>query len=146
MIRGDMGKEEPAILCRFVEMRNPPAQQCSAGFPGMANEKVRELTFPGSMKRPGVDPTCGIATFIRMPTKLTLSLPEETIAKAKRYARKHGTSVSALFARSVEEMSAADNQIEEVLKRFPDMRKVVGISVREDPFDERSKHIRRKHG
>lgn len=81
-----------------------------------------------------------------MPTKLTLSLPEETIAKAKRYARKHGTSVSALFARSVEEMSAAEDEVDEILKRFPDMRKVVGISARAKPFDERSAHILKKHG
>lgn len=31
--------------------------------------------------------------------KLTLALPEETIRKAKRYARRHRTSVSSLVAR-----------------------------------------------
>ncbi len=79
-------------------------------------------------------------------TKLTLSLPEETIAKAKRYARKHGTSVSALFAKSVGELASSDEEVEDLLKRFPDMRKVVGVAQKMEPFDERSAHILKKHG
>ena len=81
-----------------------------------------------------------------MKTKLTLSLPEETVRRAKQHARMRRTSVSALFAQSVDQIDQAQEEVEAILRRQPRLRKLVGSPLELVAFDERSAAILRKHG
>ena len=48
-----------------------------------------------------------------MPTRnITLKLPTETLRKAKVVAAERGTSISALLARKIEELTGEDEQYE----------------------------------
>ena len=81
-----------------------------------------------------------------MTTKLTLSVPEETVNKAKRYAALHGTSVSAWFTAAVEALPDKPGSLDAVLAEWPDLRDFVGIVSEPKPFDARSERILKKHG
>ncbi len=81
-----------------------------------------------------------------MAKKLTLSLPEATVRKAKIQARKRGTSVSALFARSIEQLEAQDDTVSQILKEFPDLQPLIGAGGKLEAFDARSARILEKHG
>ena len=43
-----------------------------------------------------------------MKAKLTISVDEHVVPQAKRYAQRHGTSLSALIERALREASASD--------------------------------------
>jgi uncharacterized protein DUF6364 len=43
-----------------------------------------------------------------MKAKLTVSVDEHVVPRAKRYARRHGTSLSGLIERALRDASAAD--------------------------------------
>lgn len=79
-------------------------------------------------------------------TKLTLSVPEQTVEKAKRYAKLRGTSVSAFFTQVVDTLPDEDARIDALLEDWPEMRDLVGLAGRAEPFDERSARILEKHG
>lgn len=81
-----------------------------------------------------------------MTTKLTLSVPEHTVRKAKCYAKRHGTSVSALFAAAVEALPDDAGNLDAALSGWAEMRDFIGIVGKPEPFDERSQRILRKHG
>ena len=81
-----------------------------------------------------------------MNTKLTLSLPAEVVTKAKRYVRRHGTSVSALLAKTIRELPEEDPRVREILKREPRWTKFSSLLKSVKPFDERSARILRKYG
>lgn len=81
-----------------------------------------------------------------MTTKLTLSVPADTVKKAKSYAKRHGTSVSALFAAAVEALPDETDEIRRALNDWPELGEFVGIVKRPEPFDERSRRILEKHG
>ena len=83
---------------------------------------------------------------IRMATKLTLSVPENTVKKAKSYAQRHGTSVSALFTAAVEALPDDTCKLETALSDWPELRDFVGIADKPRPFDARSERILQKHG
>lgn len=57
--------------------------------------------------------------------KLTLSMEERDIAAARRLARKHGTSISGMFARLVRAMSRRDRREDDDLP--PLTRKALGM-------------------
>ncbi len=59
--------------------------------------------------------------------KLTLSADEHVIDAAKRYARKHGTSVSALFSRFVLSVTAEEPQERHEPPRKSLTRKATGL-------------------
>ncbi len=82
-----------------------------------------------------------------MKSKLTLSLPERTIKEAKRIARVRRTTVSALFAASLEQWRTESGEFEgsETVKRG-DMADLLGVFRPQAPFDARSARIREKHG
>lgn len=81
-----------------------------------------------------------------MKTKLTLSVPEETVKKAKHLARLRGTSVSALFADSVDKLDHRSERTRELLHRHPRLRKLFDTPLELEAFDERSAAILKKHG
>lgn len=59
--------------------------------------------------------------------KLTLSADEQIIDAAKRYAKKHGTSVSALFSRFVLSVTAEAPHERHKLPRKSLTRKATGL-------------------
>ena len=79
-------------------------------------------------------------------SKLTLSVDEGVVTRAKRYARKRGTSVSRLVEQYLEMLSgpgpaaAADGSVTPLLRRLrADLEGVTG-----DVADYR-RHLERKH-
>ena len=82
-----------------------------------------------------------------MKTKLTLSLPQKTIRTAKKIAKIRGTTVSALFAESVDQWrNLSVKSQEEHLRKSPDLNALLGAFQSKPPFDRKSEHIREKHG
>lgn len=61
-------------------------------------------------------------------TKLTLSVDEAFVDKAKRYASKHKTSLSKLFSEFINEKIVADETAEE----DPFLKKIRQIEIPED--------------
>ncbi|MCC5808161.1 MAG: hypothetical protein JJU00_17675 [Opitutales bacterium] len=82
-----------------------------------------------------------------MKSKLTLSLPEKTIKDAKRIAKARRTTVSALFAASLEQWRTESGELDrsEAVKRS-NMADLLGAFRQQAPFDARSARIREKHG
>jgi len=69
-----------------------------------------------------------------MPTsKLTLSMRKETIDRAKDYARKNGSSLSAIIEEYLKALTADNKQDAEDLS--PIVKSLRGILVLEDGFD-----------
>ncbi len=54
-----------------------------------------------------------------MTTKLTLTAREEVVQAAKRYARRHKTSVSALFSRFVRGLAGAESGQDRPVAEIP---------------------------
>jgi hypothetical protein len=81
-----------------------------------------------------------------MKSKLTLLLPDEVVLKAKRQAKRRGTSVSAIFAQSVERMSEDEEREADILSRSPQLAEVAGAMAGVKAFDDRSAAILKKHG
>lgn len=85
-----------------------------------------------------------------MKSKLTLSLPERTIAEAKQIAKNRHTTVSGLFAESLTLWKTnrtpqfeADAYRQNAQASMDDL---LGVFSAKPPFDERSFRIREKHG
>lgn len=82
-----------------------------------------------------------------MKTKLTLSLPEKTVLEAKRIAKIRRTSVSALFAASLEQWRGSQAATDQTNAwKNNGMADLVGALRPQPSFDNRSERIRRKHG
>ncbi len=81
-----------------------------------------------------------------MTTKLTLSVPEATVAKAKRYARERGMSVSALFTQTIEKLPQKNKRTEEILNDWKEMKTISQAFKKVAPHDERSAYLLKKHG
>lgn len=79
-------------------------------------------------------------------TKLTLSVPEEAVAKAKQYAKQRGISVSALFTETIRQLSDDDSRIDAIYKKHPSWEQFSQLADQIEAHDERSAHILRKHG
>ncbi len=81
-----------------------------------------------------------------MTTKLTLSVPAAAVEKAKSYAKRHGTSVSAMFTAAIEALPDDTREVRRALADWPELEEFVGMIDRPEPFDGRSKRILEKHG
>jgi len=91
-------------------------------------------------------------------TKLTLSVEQDTVAKAKKYASKHNKSVSKLFSELINEIvekdtAEADPFLEKLKKTeiSPKILALTGILKGKypDDFDYRDayrEHLSKKHG
>jgi len=60
-------------------------------------------------------------------TKLTLTVEPEVLKKAKQYARKHKTSVSAMFSRVVRALAVRENERAVHVPRGSALEKLSGI-------------------
>jgi hypothetical protein len=85
-----------------------------------------------------------------MRSKLTLSLPEETITEAKQIAKIRHTTVSGLFAESLT-LWKTNHRSQFGKERVGqnaqnDMTDLLGVFSAKAPFDEKSSRIREKHG
>ncbi|MCC5848162.1 MAG: hypothetical protein JJU29_08715 [Verrucomicrobia bacterium] len=83
-----------------------------------------------------------------MKSKLTLSLPEKTISEAKQIAKRRHTTVSALFAESLQywKFDASPCCLTTSDHEENEMADLLGAFTPQAPFDTRSAHIREKHG
>jgi hypothetical protein len=74
--------------------------------------------------------------------KLTLSIDERVVSRAKRFASRRGTSISRLVERYLEIVSSARRPEEPAP---PVLRRLRGIAKGVDPESYR-RHLERKHG
>ncbi|NBB79941.1 MAG: hypothetical protein GVY36_10935 [Verrucomicrobia bacterium] len=86
-----------------------------------------------------------------MKSKLTLSLPAETIQEAKMIAKQRDLSVSGLFSESLTLWKANASQLSPDMSAIEagegsGMEDLLGVFQSQRPFDARSAHIRQKHG
>ncbi len=79
--------------------------------------------------------------------KLTLSVNEQAVARARYHARRQGKTLSALFEEKAAELArGAAVDTGQLLKEHPGMEDLVGVFKAGKAFDERSAHYRKKHG
>lgn len=81
-----------------------------------------------------------------MTTKLTLTIEQEVIETAKRYAQKKGRSLSDLVESYLKTLSGKENTAEEL---SPKVKRLVGAIRLPDDFDYKEglkKSIEQKHG
>ena len=79
--------------------------------------------------------------------KLTLSVPESTIRKAKVFAKRRNMSVSKLFSESIEKLAVLESEDPKLEAENPDLFAFLGVAEsRLSAFDERSESILGKHG
>ena len=71
--------------------------------------------------------------------KLTLSVDEDVIRKAKRYSRRHKTSLSKLVTDFLSRLVDTEGT------RTPVVSRLRGILPREIDVDEHRRHLERKH-
>ena len=85
-----------------------------------------------------------------MTTKLTLSVDERVVAKAKRYAKRKKLSLSGIVTKVLEELVAAEENLEQEQKDYsPAIRSLMGIISLPEDFDvkeERYKYLLKKYG
>lgn len=77
---------------------------------------------------------------IRIVSKLTLSVDEEVVERAKRYARRRGTSVSRL----VEGYLKCITRPEEEPERAPVLRSIRGL-LRKGTLEDYRRHLAEKY-
>jgi len=68
-----------------------------------------------------------------MATKLTLTVEEKIIAKAKSYAKQTGRSLSELVENYLHTLTAEDKNTQQV---SPKLKKIIGVVKLPDDFDE----------
>lgn len=64
-----------------------------------------------------------------MTTKLTLSVDAQIVARAKRYAKKRGTSISKIFEDHIEELTQESGQQTDILGSLKRLRGVAKGAV-----------------
>ncbi len=69
-----------------------------------------------------------------MTTKLTLSVNEEIISKAKKYAKANGKSLSQIVENYFEKITETENKGKQASSR---LKKLVGIVKLPDDFNEK---------
>lgn len=77
---------------------------------------------------------------IRMMSKLTLSVDEKVVERAKRYAEKRGTSVSRLVERFLDLLAQPPGESEDP----PVLRRLRGI-LRQGASEDYRRHLVRKY-
>jgi hypothetical protein len=81
-----------------------------------------------------------------MTTKLTLSINETTVRKAKRLSRKRGKSISKIVEEYLDSLSEQDEQKESVIDKID---KILKGKITNPDFDwkkEKAKHLKKKYG
>ena len=82
-----------------------------------------------------------------MQTKLTLSLDQQVIERAKAYAKKRGTSLSKLVQELLMEKTEALNEKEvEIPEEFKGVFASVKLPEDFDYKKEKTKYLREKYG
>lgn len=81
-----------------------------------------------------------------MQTKLTLSLEQQVIERAKAYAKKRGTSLSKLVQELLMEKTEALNEDVEVPEEFKGVFGSVKLPEDFDYKKEKAKYLREKYG
>lgn len=75
------------------------------------------------------------------PTKLTLSIDQALIEKARRYSRSRGTSISQLVSRFLAALPEG-----ETAEYSPTVRRLLGILPTEVEEGDYRRHLEEKHG
>ncbi len=81
-----------------------------------------------------------------MDTKLTLSLDESVIAKAKEFAKRNHTSLSQLFENYLSELTRKEKKDEDDIS--PLVKSLSGVVKLQENFDfknDRTQYLERKH-
>jgi Family of unknown function (DUF6364) len=78
-----------------------------------------------------------------MTTKLTLTIEQSTIRKAKLFAEKSGKSLSALVQTYLDSVSKNENSVEQLDELNPDLRKLFGaVSLPKNADEKKIIHQR----
>ena len=82
-----------------------------------------------------------------MDTKLTLSIDEAVIKKAKEFAKKNHTSLSQLFENYLSNLTnkQKDNDKEEISPLVKGLSGVLKVPANFDPKKERTKYLENKY-
>lgn len=67
-----------------------------------------------------------------MTTKLTLSVNSRTISKAKKYAKKRGTSVSKIFEDHIESLTGSESDQKDPLDSLKKLKGIAKGAIPED--------------
>ncbi len=78
--------------------------------------------------------------------KLTISMPEETIAQAKRVAAQQGTSVSSMFSRLVQAMARRPGQGIEIGPKTRSVSGLASLPKGKTARDVLTEALMKKHG
>ncbi len=73
--------------------------------------------------------------------KLTLSVDEAVIERARRYSRRHKTSISQLVSNYLSNLDAPDEETE----YSPTVRRLLGILPTEASLEEYHEHLEEKY-
>lgn len=79
-----------------------------------------------------------------MTTKLTLTVEESVIKRAKSYAKKTGRSLSELIENYLDSITSEHSENE----LSPKLKKIVGVVKLPEDFDEKTElrtHLEKKH-
>jgi len=78
-----------------------------------------------------------------MDTKLTVRVPEQALAKAKRYAKDHNTTLTKLISTYLEQFPTGSA---EILDRAPIVRRLTGLLSPEVSVEDYRQHLAEKYG
>lgn len=73
--------------------------------------------------------------------KLTLSVDEQVIERARRYSRRHNTSISQLVSNYLAQLDA--NEAEEAYS--PTVRRLIGILPSDATIEQHRRHLEEKY-
>jgi hypothetical protein len=77
-----------------------------------------------------------------METKLTVRVPKRALARAKRYAKAHRTTLTKLISTFLEQLPAGSD----VLHRAPLVRRLTGILSMDVSIEDYKRHLDEKYG
>ena len=81
-----------------------------------------------------------------MTTKLTLSINEETVQRAKRLSRKKGKSISKMVEEYLDSLSEKEEQKEAVMDKINKILKKKITNPNIDWKEARYQHLKKKYG
>jgi hypothetical protein len=73
--------------------------------------------------------------------KLTLSVDEAVIERARRYSQRHNTSISQLVSNYLSNLDASDQEME----YSPTVRRLLGILPADATLEEYHEHLEEKY-
>ena len=81
-----------------------------------------------------------------MTTKLTLSINEETVQRAKRISRKRGKSISKMVEEYLNAISDRDEQEKSVITKMDEILNGKITNPQVDWKKEKAAHLKKKYG